>query len=1069
MNKLKKILLSLALSAGVAQAQDAPSWMRYPSISPDGSTIVFTYKGDLYRVAASGGTAVPLTLHEAHDFMPVWSPDGKTIVFASDRYGNFDVYQMAASGGAATRLTNHSANEFPYTFAPDGKQVYFGAARMDAATNRLYPTAYLPELYAVPMGGGRMQQVLTTPAEDVQWSADGRYLVYQDKKGGENAWRKHQQSAIARDIWQWDSKTGQHMQLTQFAGEDRNPIYAPGGSGIYYLSEESGSFNVYKMPLNGGKGIALTSFTKHPVRFLSAAKNGTLCFGYNGQIYTKAENGQPQSVSIQIPYDAKSNPERLVSIGRGIRDLAVSPSGKEVAFIYRGEVFAASVEAGTTKRITNTPEQERSVTFSPDGSQLVYASERGNGWKIIKAEKSRKEEPYFFNATLIKEEVLIQNGKDAYQPQFSPNGKELAFVEDRMTLKVYNLANKQVRTLLTTAELFSMSDNDQYFTWSPDSRWILYEFTEPGFAPGEVGMIAADGTGKKNNLTESGFPDFSPKWVAGGKMMMWQSTRDGLRAQAASGGGQRDVYGMFFTQEAFDRFRLSKEEAALLKEAEEKKQKEDSAKKGAKRDTGIAIDWDGLKSRKARLTLHSANIADAEISKDGDNLYYLARFEKGFNLWNTNLRTKETKMTVPLDAQNARIVWDKDQKFLFLLADNKIMKLDPTTNKPETIAINGEVMLDVAAERAFMLEHVWRRTDKTFYTSGFHGANWAALKPDYEAYLPHIGNNYEFSEMLSELLGELNVSHSGAAYNPQVPNADATASLGVFYNQNYKGAGLQIDEVIAEGPLRKSGLNILPGTIIEAIDGEAIPKDRDWAYLLNRKSGKNVLLGIVDPNGNRRQVLVKPITPGEESSLLYKRWVKRNADEVDRLSGGQLGYVHIPGMNDNAYRTTYEEVMGKWAGRKGLVVDTRNNGGGDLVADLAMFLSGQKFLDYTTDNRSAGFEPNFRWTKPSIALANEANYSDGHCFAFSYRDLKIGKLVGMPVPGTCTFAGWEMLQDETVRWGVPPLGVKDVQGRYLENLQTEPDIKVRNSQEQVAQGKDQQLETAVAELIKELK
>lgn len=1068
-HKITTALLAAALSFG-AHAQTEPSWMRYPSISPDGSTIVFTYKGDLYRVASTGGTAVPLTLHEAHDFMPVWAPDGKSIVFASDRYGNFDLYRIPAGGGEAQRLTFHSGNEYPYSFAPDGRQVYFGASRQDAADNRLYPAGYLTELYAVAATGGAVQQVFTTPAEEVKWSKDGRYMIYQDKKGGENPWRKHHRSAVARDIWQWDSQTGKHSQLTAFAGEDRNPVFAEGEQTIYYLSEANGTFNVFRMPRNGGKSEAVTQFKKHPVRFLSAAGNGTLSYAYDGKLYTQKPGGQPQQLAVQIPYDVKGNNERIMAIGRGIRDLAVSPNGKELAFIYRGEVFATSVNGGAAKRITSTPEQERSVAFAPDGKSLVYASERGRGWKIIRATLERKEDPYFYASALVKEETLIDNGREAYQPQFSPDGKELAYVEDRMTLKVYNLATKQSRTILTTNEWFSMRDNDQYFTWSPDGNYILFEYTEPGSAVSEVGIIAADGSGKKINLTESGFQDYAPKWVAGGKMMIWQSTRDGLRAQAASGGAQSDVYGMFFTQAAYDKFRLDKEEYALVKEQEEKAAKADSARKD-KKEVAVAIDWEGLKTRKARLTLHSANTSDMELSKDGENLYYLARFEKGYNLWSTNLRTRETKMLVPLDAQNAEMHWDKDQKQLFLLADSKIMKLDPagSSPKPETVALNGDLLLDVAAERAFMLEHVWRRTQKTFYTAGFHGINWEGLKQDYEAYLPHISNNHEFAEMLSELLGELNVSHSGASFVNTVANADVTASLGVFYDPGYKGKGLKIAEVLAEGPLKKAGMNIQPGTIIEAIDGEAIPADKDWAYLLNRKAGKNVLLSITDAGGAKRELLVKPVSPGEENQLLYKRWVRRNAEEVDRLSNGQLGYVHIPGMNDGAYRNFYEEVMGKYAGRKALVVDTRNNGGGDLVADLAMFLSGQKFLDYTTDSRSAGIEPNFRWTKPSIALANESNYSDGHCFAFAYQDLKLGKLVGMPVPGTCTFAGWETLQDESIRWGVPPLGVKDVQGRYLENLQTEPDIKVNNDKEVVGKGKDQQLEAAIKTLMSELK
>src|SRR5450759_4015065 len=231
--------------------------------------------------------------------------------------------------------------------------------------------------------------------------------------------------------------------------------------------------------------------------------------------------------------------------------------------------------------------------------------------------------------------------------------------------------------------------------------------------------------------------------------------------------------------------------------------------------------------------------------------------------------------------------------------------------------------------------------------------------------------------------------------------------------------------------------------IIEAIDGETVAADKDPARYLNRKAGKKTLLLVVD--GDKKfDVVVKPITAGEENRLLYTRWVRRNQEEVDRLSSGQLGYIHVPGMNDGAYRTAYEEVMGKYAMRKGVVIDTRFNGGGDLVADLAMFLSGKKFFEYTTDTRSSGYEPNFRWSKPSVALANEANYSDGHCFAYAYKDQKLGPLVGMPVPGTCTFAGWESLADG-LRWGVPGVGVKDINtGKYLENSQTEPDIKVMN-------------------------
>jgi len=1065
---MKKILsLAMACMAmSVSFAQLTPGWLRYSAISPDGKTIVFTYKGDLYRVPAAGGTATALTVHEAHDFMPVWSNDGKSIAFASDRYGNFDIFVMPAEGGVATRVTYHSAQEYPYAFSTDDKSILFGAARMDLASNRTFATGSQPELYKVAVTGGRVDQVLSTPAEDVRLSRNGQFIIYHDKKGGENAWRKHQVSAIARDIWVYDTKTGSHKKITSFVGEDRSPVFTDNDKAFFYLSEESGSFNVYKMNLDGGKSQPVTSFKKHPVRFLSMSAEGTLCFSYDGELYTQ-KGGSLKKVPITIAADAKRNNESVMVVSNGARDVSVSPNGKEVAFIFRGEVFVTSVEGGVTKRITNTPEQERLVSFSPDGKTLLYASERGNSWKIFETKKTREEEPYFYASTVLKETPVIVNEKENYQPLYSPDGKEIAYIENRMTLKIYNIASKQSRTLLTDKELFSMGDNDQYFQWSPDSKWILFDYAVPGIAPGEVGIIAADGKGKVSNLTESGFNDSRAKWIMGGKGMLWFSNRDGLKSVAQSGGAQSDVYAMFFTQDAFDKYKLSKEDAALQKEIEETKTKADTTKKKEVRKDSVVIDWDGLTQRKAKLTIHSSSLSDALVSKDGETLYYLARFERGSNLWTTNLRTKETKMLVQLNAGGGSMAWDKDQKTIYLATDGGISKIDPASGKRDVISINGDLLLNVDAERRFMFEHVWRRTKETFYTASMHGVNWDSYKADYEKYLPHIGNNYEFSELLSELLGELNVSHSGSSYGNNTPNSDATASLGVFYDQSYKGNGVKIEEVIKDGPLDKAGYNIKPGMIITAIDGEEITADKDLAQFLNRKANKNTLVAINDGD-TKKELIIKPISLGEENGLLYKRWVKRNQDEVERLSNGQLGYVHIPGMNDGAYRTTYEEMMGKYANRKGIVVDTRFNGGGDLVADLAMFLSGKKFMDYTTDTRSNGYEPNFRWTKPSISIANEANYSDGHCYAYTYQELKLGKLVGMPVPGTCTFAGWESLQDNSIRWGVPPLGCKAMNGQYLENHQTVPDIQLMNDYDVVIKGKDQQLEAAVRELLKGL-
>jgi tricorn protease len=1069
---MKKLsaLIAFLFAFQFSYSQPDASWLRYASISPDGKTIVFTYKGDLYKVSSSGGNATVLTLHEAHDFMPIWSHDSKTIAFATDRNGNFDVYTISVNGGEAKRVTYHSAAEYPYEFSADNQFIYFGASRMDLSTNRMYPSNSLAELYKVSIHGGRVEQIITTPAEDIRWSKKGDFFIYQDNKGRENIWRKHQTSAVARDIWMYNNSTKEHKKITQFKGENRNPVLTNNDQSFYYLSEESGSFNVYKMSVNGTDKKQISNFKNHPVRFLSKSNNDLLCYNYNGDLYTLKEGESPNKLSVFISNDSKANNEKIIPVSGGIRDLALANNNKEVAYVFRGEVFVSSVEGNMNKRITNTIEQERSVGFSADNKKLVYASERNNKWGIYLAEMQRKEDPYFHASTIIKETPLIVNNNENYLPLFSPDGKEIAFIENRKALKVYNIESKQTRLILTGNELFSMGDHSHDFSWSPDGKWFLLNYNIPSIRNGEVGLISSDGKGKLINLTESGYADGGPKWVMGGKAMIWASNKDGLKSYAQSGSTQNDVYMMFFTKQGWDKFKLSKDEAALLKDIEEEKSKADtSKKKEVKKDSLFVFDWDGLTDRRARLTIHSSSLSDALVSKDGENLYYLSRFEKGFNIWNTHLRTKETKILAGLNSNSGgSMFWDKDSKNIFVLADGRISKIDPNSGKQTSVSIGGEMNIDVAAERAFMFEHVWRRTKTTFYTAGYHGADWDALKNNYEKFLPHIGNNFEFAEMLSELLGELNVSHSGASYNNFNPNGDVTASLGVFYNQNYKGNGVQIEEVIKDGPLDKAGFNIQSGAIIVAIDGEILSLQKDLPQYLNRKSGKNVLLQFVE-NGSTREIVIKAISLGEENQLLYKRWVKRNQEEVEKLSNGQLGYVHIPGMNDGAYRNVYDDVMGKYGTRKALVVDTRFNGGGDLVSDLAAFLTGKAYMENATDTYTESFEPTFRWLKPSIALANEANYSDGHCFTFMYQNLNIGKLVGMPTPGTCTYAGWEALPDNSIRWGVPPLGVKSMDGKYLENAQSEPDIKIMNEYHTVNKGIDQQLETAISELLKQIK
>lgn len=1075
MKRLTFLISLLFFSFSIAQTN--PKWTRYPSISPDGKTIVFTYKGNLFSVLSTGGTAKQLTFHKAHDYKAVWSKDGKRIAFASDRYGNFDVFVMDALGGEATRLTFHSNDEVPYTFSHDDSTVIFGGIRQDGVKHRQYPNRSQPELYEVASNAGKVDQVLTVPAQDVAISADGNYLLYHDKKGYENEFRKHHVSAITRDVWMYDMTNDKHTMLTNFKGEDRNPVLSKDEKTVYYLSEESGTFNVHKFALdNPTQNEQLTELKTHPVRFLSLG-NGRMSFSYDGEIYTLVDGETPKKVDIIIRTQDGANSDQYISINSGVREMVVSPNGKEIAFIARGEVFVTAVEGGLTKRITNTPEQERFVRFTSDGNAVTYASERDGKWQIFKTTKTRKQEPYFFAATLLKEEVVLTKEVDCYLAEFSPDGTYMAYIEDRRTLKVLNLKTKEEKILMTPNELYHMRDGDKYFTWSPDSKWLLVSWGK-SLSNGEVLLVAADGS-KKMNLTQSGYYDYYPKWVNDGKQLLWFSNRDGLKSYATSGRTQGDVYSMFLTQESWDKFSMTKEDFDLLKLLEEKKDEkndEDDSKKKSKKDKKdekpktkpLNFDFEDVMERKARLTIHSSNLSDAVLSKDGEKLYYLARFEKNLNLWETELRTKKTKMLIGLGARRASLQWDAKQENLFLLSDGSISKVDLGAGNTKPVKMKSEMQLDTDAERQHMFEHIWLRTNAIFYHSNFHGKDWEMLRSEYEKYIPHLGNSYEFAEVVSELLGELNVSHAGGRYNGNIPNGDATASLGIFMDYNHEGNGIKIAEVIKGGPLDKAAFKISIGSIIEKINGETIEAGKDVAAYLNRLSGQFTLLDVIDSTGQKRQqITVKPITLGQENRLLYKRWVKKNEKEVTDKSNGKLGYVHIPGMSDGPYRNIYEQMLGKFSDKEAVIVDTRFNGGGDLVADLAMFFTGEPFITYETEDRQVGGEPTSRWTKPTLAIFNESMYSDGHCFASGYTDLKIGKTVGMPVPGTCSFAGWEGLPDGG-RWGVVPVSAKNKAGEWMENNQTEPMIMVKNMPDVIDKGIDQQLERSIEELLKEV-
>jgi C-terminal processing protease CtpA/Prc len=656
-----------------------------------------------------------------------------------------------------------------------------------------------------------------------------------------------------------------------------------------------------------------------------------------------------------------------------------------------------------------------------------------------------------------------------------------------------------VRTIVPGDKNYSYADGDQFFQWSPDGKWFLVEFLQDKQWINQAGLVSAEGGKEIVNLTKSGYGNYQPRFTMDGKAMLWFSDRDGMKNHA-SWGGQGDVYAMFFTQEGYDKFKLGKEELELSKEAEkekieeeEKKKKEEEEKlaaakkdnkKGAKdakpadkkdekKVEPLKFELEDIEDRRTRLTIHSSILGDAILSKDGEKMFYLARFEKGFDLWQTELRTRDTKILAKLGANSVgQMVMDTTGKNLFFVADGSIKKIGVEDGKAEGVSVKGEMVLNEAVERQYLFEHAWRQVVKKFYKTDLHSVSWDFYKKEYERFLPYLNNNNDFSEMLSEMLGELNASHTGAfpGGKPGDTN-DKTAALGCYYDESYTGNGLKIKEIMDKSPLLKNDSKIKAGTLIEKIDGEEITATTNYHSLLNRKDGKNTLLSLYDPATKVRwEEVVKPISLGAENELRYQRWVDRCRYLVDSLSGGAIGYVHVRGMNDQSYRTVYEDALGKNGGKEALVVDTRFNGGGWLHDDLNTFLSGKKYLEFAPrGNKVKATEPAMRWSNPSCVLMSEGNYSDAFIFPYIYKQNGIGKLVGMPVPGTGTAVWWETQIDPTIVFGIPMVATIGKEGRPTENLQVEPDIKVPLKYEEFLAGKDAQLEAAVKLMLESIK
>lgn len=1088
----KQLLLAAAALIGICATAETPRWLRDVRISPDGKQIVFTYKGDLFTVPTNGGEAKRLTTSTSYESTPIWSPDCKQIAYSSDRHGNFDIFVIDADGGNPRRLTTNSAGETPEAFSADGKRVYYTASIQAPAASVAFPTSRNHQLYSIALSGGSSKQEVGYPVAQISFLPDGASFLYQDCKGMENIWRKHHTSSVSKDIWKYDASTGNHTNLTSRPGEDRNPVVANDGKTVYFLSERNGdSFNVYSTTVDDMSVVKkLTNFKTHPVRFLSSSNDGILAFAYDGDIYTMPNGKKASKVAIDVTMDEVPQTEMISVSGRyGVP----SADGKQFAYIGRGEVFVGSIEHSSTKQITHTAAAESQVSWNPDNREILYTSMRDGHFNVYSAKIAREDDPNFSNATLIDEKVLIADDDiERTNAQYSPDGKKIAFIQDRNKLMIKDVESGKIKQL-TDGSHYKFRYGSYDYQWSPDNKWILLEVGDNMHDPyNDIAIINVD-NGEMVHLTRSGYTDARPRFVIGGNAVIFLTERWGMRNHA-SWGSMDDVAIVFLNQDAYDKYRLSKEDYELLKEVEKQQKKSakkeepknddkkdkkkdkdndsesDSADKEDDKSKEIKVEVEGLEDRMLRLTPFSGNIADAWVDNDGRTLYYLLSVEKGYDLWKLKFEDREPSIAVRLDMGAASIYPSTDGKTLYIMGD-KMRKYDVGGSSAKAITSSASMRLDHAAEREAMFNQVYISEREMFYHKDMHGVKWDELCNDYRKFLPHINNNYDFAQMLSELLGELNVSHTGSGFRGNKANdiSDRTANLGLLYDMTYEGDGLKVAEIVSGGPFDNANTKIQVGCVIKAINGVELKAGEDYSPAFVDIIGRKTLVTIAPADGSDSfDEVILPISSGTMNNLMYKRWIKARAADVDRWSNGRLGYVHIQSMDDGSFRKVYGDLLGKYNKKEGVVVDIRWNGGGRLHEDIEILLSGEKYFTQVVRGQESCDMPSRRYNKPTIMVMAEPCYSNAHGTPWVYSHRGLGKLVGMPVPGTMTSVNWVTLQDPSLYFGIPVVGYRLADGSYLENSQLEPDVKIDNMPEDVVAGEDAQLRKAVEELLKEI-
>ncbi len=1064
--------LSLFLATQTLMAAEA-KLVRYPHYHE--GRIAFTYLGDIWTASETGQNIQRLTVNRARDAYPRFSPNGKWIAFSSDRNGNLDVFIIPVAGGTATQLTFHSADETVLNWKPDSSGVIFSSNRGEDFT---------PQLYSVSVGGGLPVRIGTDMGVQAAYSPDGQRIAYNPR--GQVYWRKQYRGSNQSDIVIMNASDKKFTQITDFNGQDSWPMWSSDG-GIYFVSDRDGGglTNIWRVSDRGGKADKITSFNAGDVRWPAISADGrVIVFEHDFGIW-KLDVGSKRAspISLNISAETQDNISEMRTFNSQQNDYDLAPASNRVAFSIYGEIFTAPVEEGDVRQITDGPARDRFVSYSPDGMSLAFVSDR-----------SGREEIYV-SPSDGSSEVKQLTDTDALKQvhRWSPDSKEIAFTTTDGKLSKVDVATKKV-TLLDVSTFGNVGEP----RWSPDGKWIAY--SKPDITrTTDIYLILAAGTDKEpHKVTFDSNGEADPQFSADGRKLYFLRT--------VPGGTINPDQLFSVVLEKLDR---DPDDPEMRTEAETPAPAAETGADGGAGRRGpqarqpakdIKIDWAGLKRRTRQITRMPFDVDDYVPALDNKTVVFVTSELAGASNIPViyTIQDDGRRLTRMLTGQSAGeeggqggggfgggisgLNISRDGKTLFFRERDGIYSVAiPAPAAPgagarsegnrRRINFTVRVKIDRPAEWAEMFDDAWRTMKYRFYDPKMHGIDWDAARVKYRPLVDSVGDRQELLNIINEMIGELNASHTGAAPPPGGNQGGvSTGHLGIELAPDAAAGRYKVTYIYEDGPADKDWVKVSVGDYLIAINGKPVRAGDDYWQLLNNRMNRKaeVTFNSKPSDEGAWPSRIELVSQGAYSALRYDRWVKDNRKKVDEASNGRIGYLHIQAMNQPSLQK-FEKEIREFRNKEALVIDQRWNGGGNIEQQLLAILVQREYQIWQPRGTEPSGRPFAGYFGPKVVMQNWRSASNAEMFPAGFRALGLGKVIGTPTAGAVIGTGsYSLIDGSTVR--TPGVGVflADAKLTNMENYGVQPDILVDNSPADSVAGRDRQLEIAVDELMKQL-